>query len=375
MSLILLILGLVMFVGLVVVHEFGHFIMARRSGVEVEEFGIFFPPRIWSKKMKSGFTFSINALPLGGFVKLKGEHDADTSKGSFGVASMWSKTKIMFAGIIMNVVTAYILFLILALIGMPQLINNQFTVSSNTKVLKQEVLIAGVESDSPAGKVGLKDQDQLLSITAGSKTTKITNANTLPGITKDYAGKTVELTYKRDGSIITKQTTLRTTNKVNALEKSGKAGGYLGVSPTNYILDRSTWSAPIVAAGLIKQITVLTFKGIGTAIGALFQGNTTKASSQVSGPVGIFELLKDGSLLGYQFILSIVAVISLSLAIINVLPLPALDGGRIFTIYLSRIIKRKAFSQKTEEFVNGAGLLLILLLFVLITIVDIRRFF
>src|SRR3982750_385966 len=106
MSLFLLILGLVLFIGLVVIHEWGHFIMARRNGVKVEEFGIFFPPRLFKHKTKGGWLFTINALPLGGFVRLKGEHDSDTDKGSFGAASVWAKTKIMGAGVVMNFLVA-----------------------------------------------------------------------------------------------------------------------------------------------------------------------------------------------------------------------------------------------------------------------------
>src|SRR3989344_9232153 len=102
MSIFLLILGLVMFVLLVVVHELGHFIIARWGGVKVLEFGIGFPPRAWSKKLKSGLLLSLNWLPLGGFVRLKGENDADMEPGSFGAASLWVKTKIMVAGGAMN---------------------------------------------------------------------------------------------------------------------------------------------------------------------------------------------------------------------------------------------------------------------------------
>ena len=98
MSALLLVIGLILFIGLVVVHEWGHFIMARRGGVEVEEFGIFFPPRLYKHKTKGGWNFTINQLPLGGFVKLKGEHDSDTQKGSFGAAPLSTKTKIMAAG-------------------------------------------------------------------------------------------------------------------------------------------------------------------------------------------------------------------------------------------------------------------------------------
>src|SRR6266568_5072552 len=123
MTVLLLILGLVLFVGLVVVHEFGHFIMARRNGVEVEEFGIGFPPRAKVLGKRNGTIYTLNWLPLGGFVKLKGEHDSDTEPGTFGAASVLAKTKIMLAGVVMNLVTALVLLTMLAIAGLPVLIN------------------------------------------------------------------------------------------------------------------------------------------------------------------------------------------------------------------------------------------------------------
>src|SRR5690606_23171895 len=125
MGTILLIIGLIMFVGLVLVHEYGHYREARRGGVDVEEFGIGFPPKVWAKKLKSGMVFSLNLLPLGGFVKLKGEHDADTKPGSYGAASLITKVRIILAGVFMNLITALAVLTILALIGMPKLFPNQ----------------------------------------------------------------------------------------------------------------------------------------------------------------------------------------------------------------------------------------------------------
>src|SRR5438270_10713905 len=145
MGILLFVVGIVLFIGLVVVHEWGHFIVARRNGVEVEEFGIFFPPRLYTRKTKAGWLFSINALPLGGFVRLKGEHDSDTAPGSFGAASLWVKSKIMAAGVLMNLATALVLLTILALVGMPKLIPNQYTVKSDTKLITQPVIINEVE--------------------------------------------------------------------------------------------------------------------------------------------------------------------------------------------------------------------------------------
>lgn len=370
----LVVLGIVLFVCLVVVHEFGHFIAARRNGVDAEEFGLGFPPRAWSRKTKSGFIFSLNWLPVGGFVRLKGEHDADKGKGSFGAASLGAKAKIMLAGVFMNLLAAFVLLTILAAVGMPQLISNQFTIKSDTKTLKHEVLIAEVESNSPASRAGLAAQDQLVSLSYKNKTYPISNANTLPNLTKSLAGQTVAITYKVQGNLLTRDATLRTTKFVNNSLKHGQQVGYLGISPTDYILSRSTWSSPVVAAGLMTQITALTFKGIGTAIAGLASGNTAKATSQVTGPVGIVILIKDGSLLGYQFVLLIVAIISLSLAIINVLPIPALDGGRVFFTFIPRLILRKPLKQRTEEIINGIGLALLLVLIILISISDVNHY-
>src|SRR5690348_9582130 len=102
----LLILGLILFVALVIVHEYGHYKAARRGGVDVEEFGIGFPPKVWGKKLKSKMLLSINLLPLGGFVRLKGEHDADKGKGTYGAAPLNTKVKIMMAGVVMNLLVA-----------------------------------------------------------------------------------------------------------------------------------------------------------------------------------------------------------------------------------------------------------------------------
>ena len=374
MSIMLLILGLVLFVSLVVVHEFGHFLAARRYGVTVEEFGIGFPPKAWSKKLKSKMLFSINWLPLGGFVKLKGEHDADTRPGCYGAASLANKTKIMLAGVAMNLLAAFVLLTLLAWFGIPQIIDNQYTVKSNTKVIQSDVLVGFIEPDSPAVKAGFMVRDSLVSINKNGMSEAINKAEKLPEVTKKYAGQEVTIIYDRAGKQKQAKVTLQTTAIVKASEKTNNPKGYLGISPADFSLQTSTWSAPIVAGGLIGQFTRATFQGLGRTIGDLFHGNGAKASEQVAGPVGIFVLLKDGSLLGYQFVLMIVAIISLTLAIMNVLPIPALDGGRLFVTWLFRII-RKPLKQKTEELIHGTGFALLMVLFILITIVDIRRYF
>jgi regulator of sigma E protease len=374
MSILLLIVGLLLFVGLVVVHEFGHFIVARRNGVDVEEFGIGFPPRAWKRTTKDGFVFSLNWMPIGGFVKLKGEHDSDTHPGSFGAASIWAKSKIMLAGVGMNLVAAFVLLTILAWVGMPQLVDNQFTVKSDTHVVKQEVLVGYIEKHSPAQQAGLQQRDHLLRLGPAQAQQKVASADQLPALTKKFAGQKITLAYERGKQTHTTTLQLRSTQEVTASQKTKTPKGYLGISPTEYSLQRSTWSAPVVALGLIKQFTVLTLQGLGTAVSALFHGDTAKASEQVSGPVGIVVLLRDGSLLGYQFVLLIIAIISLTLALMNVLPIPALDGGRLFLLLVSRVL-HKPLTEELEERVVGVGFAFLMLLIVLITIVDVKRFF
>jgi len=397
MSILLLIVGLLLFVGLVVVHEWGHFITARRSGVVVEEFGVGFPPRLLKNRTKGGWLFTINLLPLGGFVKLKGEHDSDTQKGSFGAASVAAKTRIMLAGVGMNLLAAYVLLICLALAGMPQLIDGQFTVGSNSTYIQHArhyVAAGSVEPGSPAASAGIKPDDELVFFGVPGHITELWSTDALPRLTSQYAGRSVVVTYRhgQGGPLLQRTVSLRSAAEVASAKESGKQIGYFGVSvyPGQAGMDviRSTWSAPIVAAGVIKQYTVLTFEGLGKALAGLggtiagvVTGNTharqaaqAEASSQVTGPVGIFFVLKYGSTLGIRFVLFIVAIISLTLAIMNVLPIPALDGGRLWLLLISRAVRRP-LSAKREESITAAGFAILMTLVILVTIVDVKRFF
>ena len=359
-------------------HEAGHFFAARRNGIEVEEFGVGFPPRAKVLTKKNGTEYTINWLPLGGFVKLKGENDSDTEPGSFGAASLPAKVKVMLAGVGVNFLIAYIMFTIIALIGMPQLVENQFTVPSDTKVVEQQVLAGFVEPDSPAAKSGLQQNDQIVSITqtgdcTDCKSFALTEESQLSEATKSLADSEVDLIVIRGGDTKTLTTTLLDEQTVAASKETDNPKGYLGVVPTAFSTQRSTWSAPIVGAGLTIQFTQLTFQGLWSIITGLMQGDTAQATRQVSGVVGVGYIFSSASFLGPVFMLMIVAVISLSLAIMNLLPIPALDGGRLFVTLLYRAMK-KPLTQQIEERIHGTGFVLLMVLFVLITIVDVNRF-
>ena len=395
MQIAFFILGFLLFVGLVLVHEWGHYLVARRSGVKVEEFGLGFPPRAWGKKRKDGMILSLNWLPIGGFVKLKGEHDADSAKGSFGAASLGAKTKILVAGVTMNFIVGVLMLTLLAAIGMPKLLTkdnvgqDQFTVASDTKVVHQFVQAGYVQPGSPAEQIGLAGRDLITKIISGDQTREIQTAEQLQIATKAFAGREAIVIFKHNGKEDAKKVNLLDEATVAASKSTDDPKGYLGVSPNELLIQRSSWSAPIVALGFTKQLVELTLKGIGNAFAglvSLIAGTVTgndvakdegqqKATSQVGGPVAIVAVLWGGGTLGLNFILFIIAILSLTLALINILPIPALDGGRLFVMYLSRLIKGKPFSPITEERIHGTGMAVLLTLFVLITIVDVGRFF
>lgn len=389
MSILILVAGVVLFIGLIIVHELGHFLVARRNGVVAEEFGIFFPPRLYKRKMRGGWTFSLNLLPLGGFVKLKGEHDTDRAPGSYGAASLWAKSKIMSAGVMMNLVTGFLLLIIIAWIGLPQLIPNQFNLNSASHVSRREVLVTSVEPHSAASSIGLSTENEIVAIGLPGRTKSVNTIQDLRLLTDKYAGMRVEVIYKNNGVERLKYAVLQSRAVVAASLKTNNPKGYLGVTLTGLTLKRySWWAAPFEAAGLTWQVIKLTFIGLGHALAGLGhiiaglitankmarQHGQALASSQVSGPIGIFVILKDGSALGYQYMLFIIAIISLTLAIMNILPIPALDGGRLWLTLISRAVG-KPLTTAVEEMVTAVGVFILLSIIALVTFADIHRFF
>lgn len=356
------VLGIMLFIGLVVVHELGHAIAAKRNGVEVEEFGIGFPPRAWSRQLKNGTLFSLNWLPLGGFVKLKGENDAAKGKGTYGGASLWVKAKILLAGVLINWLTAVAIFTMLALVGLPQILPNQFAVPGDTVVTTQAVRAGSVLNGSPAQKAGMQVGDAITQFA----NQKVTSADQFKTLTKAHAGQTVPITYTHDNQ------TKTTTVTLNAHNDNGK--GYIGVGAGEESTQRSTWSAPIVGVGITAQFTYETFKGLIGTVADLFQAHFAAAGENVAGPIGIFTILHSSAQGGLAPTIFLIGIISLTLAVMNLLPIPALDGGRLFVTLLFRALK-KPLTKEREENIQAAGMIALLGLMVLITIVDVHRFF
>ncbi|MBQ9019784.1 site-2 protease family protein [Candidatus Saccharibacteria bacterium] len=397
------VIGLIVLMILVTGHEFGHFIMARRSGVTVKEFGIGFPPRAvaWAKgkdgkwhkiprkdwrRPRKGLVFSLNFLPIGGFCSMDGESDADTKPGTFGSVSFWKKTKILFGGVAMNWLMAFVILTVLAFTGMPKFIENQFFIGSDTRIDSQPVRVVRVVEDSPAAKAGLLDNDEIISASSvdGGEDVAAISPTDLITFNNTHAGEEVLYKIKRgDDEFDTKI-------KLNGTDAEYLLGVTMGQEgQTTY---RSTWSAPIVGAVTTLQLTGETFKGFGTIVYNLFSGavsqfsadETTreqgrteigKAGDSFTGPVGILGTLFPNFVAsGFNNTAFLAALISVSLACMNVLPIPALDGGRWLMIAIARL-RGKRLSQETEQKVIYYAFLFLIALAILITALDVMRLF
>lgn len=371
----LFIFGIFAFIMLVVLHEFGHMVASKRNGVVVEEFGVGFPPRAWGKKLRKkkgdDTLYSLNWLPLGGFVKLKGEHDDATEKGSFGAASLKTKVKILLAGVGMNFLTAWVLLTGLFLVGAPKLPfeslpfygKEQSVIQSDTKTVASKTYVGEVSKNSPAEKAGLEFGDVILSLNGQVPGDELT----LNELTKKYAGQEVKLKFEDENNRKDKEVEVQ-------LREDGESGGVLGVGVAQTVKFKSTWSAPINAITTMYQSTEATFRGIGYAFSSVVHGESEKAGDVVGGPVATVDVIKNVSRSGFPDLVLLIALISLSLGIMNVLPIPALDGGRLFLILLFRL-KGKVLTKEKEEKINAWGMGFLLIFILLITVVDVRRLF
>jgi regulator of sigma E protease len=377
MLIIGIIVGLIVLVVLVATHELGHAIVAKRNGVVVKEFGIGFPPRAFARKLKNGVLFTLNWLPLGGFVRLQGEHDAADEKGDYGAATFWQKTKILFAGVVVNWLIAVVLLSILAVTGLPKIIPNQFSVPSDTTIVSAPVQISAVTSGYPAEKAGLKANDTIISF-AGKD---IDSTAELIDTSKNLRGETVKVTYERDNKQSSVDVVLRDTD-------AAVFGASLGQRESI----KATWSAPLVGIVSTGQFTWATLEGLGNLAVNFFGGlvgqlsstetgreNATEklneAGASVAGPIGILGVIfPQASEAGLSQVVFLAAVVSLTLAVMNTLPIPSLDGGRWFVTVLFKVLK-KPLTKDLEETIHGTGFMVLIGLILLITVADVFKLF
>jgi regulator of sigma E protease len=370
---------------LILVHELGHFLAAKKFGLLVEEFGFGLPPRIWGKKIGETI-YSINALPFGGFVKIYGEDaevtpekpfsktavvpsqrgetplDSQPHSAAFGGnlarsasetfsqkvspvfsrsfkdQTIWRRVLIVSAGVLMNFLLGWLVISVVFSVGLPQ-----------------AVLITDVRANSPAAEVGLQTGDKVAGFSNIDEFIKYIDQN---------RGKEIDLKIERSG----KEIGFRTTPRLNPPVGEGALGiGLVEAGLPKQNIAKSFIEGFKASVGIIKTIFVALINLISKAL----VGEATLEA--VAGPVGIVKITAQAGSLGFVYLLQLLALISLNLAVINIFPFPALDGGRLLFLLIEKI-KGSPLPAKSERYANAVGMALLLFLMALITIKDIGRF-
>ncbi len=349
---------IVLLLVLVLVHEWGHFIAAKKAGCHVKEFGFGFPPRLASFT-RNGTKFSLNLLPIGGFVKIEGEdmNEADPGPQSFASKSAAWRTIILAAGVGMNMVLAVVLLAIQSVVGFPTLLTDQ----NATTLTDQKTYIIQVQEGSPAAVAGLQEFDRIVRVGDIEQPT----IEQFQAAMNAASGSEVILEIERQGQHLELALTPRTDPPPNE--------GPLGVALTATGLQKvPMWQAPW--AGLKRSAEMLV--AISHQFSLIVQRLVSEGNlgGALTGPIGIAIYANEATKQGLSYLLEFAALISLNLAMINILPLPALDGGRILFIALEKIVGRRA-TGKVENYAHTAGFVLLILLMIAITYRDIQRFF
>lgn len=353
---------------LVLIHELGHFLMAKRAGIGVEEFGLGLPPRIWGKKIGETI-YSVNWLPFGGFVRLVGEDPTDKKreqKNSFFIKSPMQRVSVVVAGVVMNFLLAVLVFYIVVFalgfkVNMPLFFEHKFKFVNQSK----QVLIAEVAAKSPAEAAGIKGGDSIVAVDGK----EIHTISELQSVVRSSEGKS--LTLVLENPVNNKQRAVSVTPTFNEQLKVPALGVGLGEL---VVLNYQTLPQKVFA-GFIHTYNTVEYSGkvFGELISfAIKEKNIAPVSEGVSGPVGIAQITSQAVSMGPISVLQFVGLLSLNLAILNVLPVPALDGGRLFFIIVEAVT-RKRVNPTFEKWAHSVGFAILIGLIVLITYNDILK--
>ncbi len=352
---------------LVLIHEAGHFFVAKKMGVKVEEFGFGFPPRLFGKKYGETL-YSFNLLPIGGFVKLYGEDEAGggsikiknhssagskimQDKRSFISRPAWQRFLIVIAGVVMNFLLAVVI------------VSYLFAVSG-VPIPSGNIIIAQVAKNSPAEKAGLKSGDTILLV----DNKPMQDTQQLIAYIKKHAGKKVSLQITHHNT--SKAITITLIPRITYPKDQGAMGVAISQAVT---IEKYPWyQAPFIGITESAKQSWVIVVGLGSAITQIVtQGQVPEG---LAGPVGIAQVTNQFVQAGFDAVLSLMAMLSLNLAVLNILPIPALDGGRLFFI-LYEMITRKKVHPTFESYAHAIGMVVLLFLIVLITIHDLFRIF
>lgn len=352
-------------VALIVVHEFGHMIAAKLSGMRIDEFGIGYPPRALTLGKIGETRFTLNWIPFGGFVRIFGESLSDQAPSdprAFSARPRPLQAFVLVAGVAMNLLFAYALIAGALAIGTPHaLAPEEIPQASDV-----ELAVAGVLPESPAAEAGLKLGDSIVRATGAASTWQDVTPESFTAFVSEHRGEPITFIVRRAGS----------EHEVIAVPKQGIAIN----DPERYALGVNVGTIGVISmpvGSALLEGAKLTWSAIeATAVGLVqffYNLLTLRADfSQVAGPVGIAGAVGSASSYGLGNLFSLMAIISINLALINLIPIPALDGGRLLFVLIESVIRRP-IATSVANAVNGVGFALLILLMVVVTVHDIVR--
>lgn len=357
---------LIILLVLVIVHEFGHFFSAKKFGIRVDEFGFGFPPKLFGKKYKET-EYSFNALPFGGFVKIFGESpDEESLSGpdsarSFVNKPKWQQAIVLFAGVFANFLLAWFLFTVGFASGMPASVGAGI---AREKLQDVNLVVLAVEEDSPAEHAGLLPGDKIISVQSEGENLPEINSDTFKNFIVGHSGDMVDLEYRRGEG--TEMTTVVPEIYSGEEAKIGIAMDEIGTAKLGI------FEAFVSGGALTLDITKGTVLGLYSLIVAGLQG--LGSWGNVTGPVGLIGLVGDVASYGFIYLLSFTALISINLAVINLIPFPALDGGRLLFLLIEKI-KGSRLNPKFANAANFVGFAILILLMLVVTYHDVVKLF
>ncbi|MFC1613034.1 RIP metalloprotease [Patescibacteria group bacterium] len=352
---------------LVFVHEIGHFVAAKKMGVKVEEFGFGLPPKIFGIK-KGETTYSINWLPIGGFVRLKGENGgAKADKDSFGYKKPWQKAIILVSGVAMNFVLAFIIISLGLTLGYPQIIEEN-NIEKFAKIKNEQIQILAIMENSPAEELGIP----LGAIIDNIDGIVFENTEEIQDYINEKGGEKILLGLKLEESLVMKELLpMEVTNDLKDIVRENQSyimgASLIKTGVVRYPFYVAPYKGAEMTLSLTKEIIVAFYSLIRNL---LFTG---KASVPLTGPVGIAILTDQIAHMGFIYLLQFIAILSINLGIINIFPFPALDGGRLLFLGIAKL-KGKAVDEGTENLAHNIGFLILILLIVVITYKDVRTY-
>ncbi len=351
---------------LILVHEWGHFIAAKKTGMRVDEFGIGFPPKLFSW-VKGETEYSFNALPIGGFVRIYGENAADAAADSaagtdvsrsFTSKPAWAQAVVLVAGVTMNILFAWLLFTIALTIGAPTAVE-EAAAGPDAVLMVQSVLPGG-----PAAAAGIPHGAVITGLSVNGESVAALTPQTFRRVTEQNAGMPLTITYTTGTGTEVVVVTPQTGIAANDSERAVVGVQLALVETVREPLHTAIYQGGVQTVSMLQAITV----GIATLIAGSVNG--TADFSAVTGPVGIVGMVGDAAAFGVIPLLLFTAMISLNLAVINVLPFPALDGGRLVFVAIESVIRRPINPVWVAR-VNTLGFVLLMALMVAVTYKDI----